>query len=194
MNSHDKHQPDQPAQSQDHVVNNGPDESSANFDSGEVQNFNGPQQFAHAVQQCIVHSCEQGAVNLILCDADFSAWPLDDDRVVSSLRAWANSTSNQRMLTMVAATYAIVEEQHGMWVRWRKTWDHRVQCKQLSTLSSSDFPCIFWSQHCVLTLFEKKHYSGRVSFERQKIVQEKGRVNELIRQASPAFPASTLGL
>lgn len=156
--------------------------------------FLGQKEFVIALKDCICQACEQGANTLILCDIDFSLWPLDDGEVLAALQRWANSTSNQRMLMMVASSYAFIDQQHGGWVRWRKMWDQRVQCWQVGEQRDPNLPCVFWSEHSMLKVLDKGRCMGRVSSDRLQLSQGKAQLNEYIRQSDPAFPASTLGI
>lgn len=160
----------------------------------QFQTFSGQAEFVSLVRSCVVSACEQGTVNLVFCDTDFSNWPLDDEAIIAALQSWANSTSNQRMLVMVAATYGFVEQNHGAWVRWRKIWDHRVQCWQLNAQADPNLPGVFWSRQSMVVVHDRERCTGMMSREGQRIIREKGRLDEFIRQSDPAFPASTLGL
>lgn len=160
----------------------------------EFERFQTSENFARLVCACIVDACAHGANTLILCDTDFSGWPLSNAEVIEALQGWAHSTSNQRLLTVVAANYRAIERRHGTWAHWRKTWDHRVQCLQYNADPVPELPGVFWCERSVLLIQDAERCGGIMTRTRQRIVREKSRLDEIIRQGSAAFPATTLGL
>ncbi|MGL4666544.1 MAG: hypothetical protein ACRCWR_01280 [Saezia sp.] len=160
----------------------------------EIKPFQGEEKLAEALQKCIIYACEQGASTMYFCDSDFALWPLGHEEVVAAMTQWARSSSNQRRLTVIAATYLLVEREHAVWKRWRQNSSHRVACLQIEPEFDSNLPCVFWSDKIMLSLQNKGMCVGLVSQEKAELTPMRLRLDELERCCAPAFPATTLGL
>lgn len=156
--------------------------------------FTGKSDFPRLLCESLIEACEQGANQLILCDSNFANWPLSDDVVIEALNVWANSHSNRRVMDFVASTYGDLVEQHDPWVLWRRRWSHRVRCWETNEEQMISAPCIFWSEYCVLVVNQLEKSDGFVSREKMRIAQVRSQLNEILRNADAAFPATTLGL
>ena len=172
----------------DGFVNDGGD---AGF---EVAPFQGEKALTGALERCIIDACEQGVNTLCFCDVDFAWWPLSNERVIEAMTGWARSASNQRRLTVVAATYSMIEREHGVWKRWRRNWNHRVQCLQIEPEFDANLPCVFWSEKLMLTVQNRETCVWGVSLDKQGLVVMRQRLEELKKCCVEAFPATTLGL
>ena len=174
------------------VENEGNEQDKGSF--LDVPPFQGEQELAGALEQCIIYACEQGAHTLCFCDGDFAAWPLSNERVIDALTQWARSPSNQRRLTVIAATYLTLEREHGVWKRWLRTWGHRVSCLEVNSEFDAEVPCVFLSDNVMLSVRNKDTCAGYVTQEKADLVPMRLRLNELEKNSSPAFSVTTLGL
>ena len=158
----------------------------------EVGSFQGEVGMAKALERCIVYACEQGSRTLCFCDVGFAQWPLSNDRVIDAMTGWARSVSNQRRLTVMAATYGLIEREHNVWMRWRRTWGHRVQCLVVASEFDANLPCVFWSDGLMLSVQNRDTCVGGVSQDRKDLVAMRLRLDELVRCCAEGFPATTL--
>lgn len=156
--------------------------------------FQGETKLRQGLEQSIIYACEQGAKTLLLSDVDYSMWPLSNQRVLDALSTWASSSSNQRQMIMMAATYVFIEEQHNAWKRWRQTWSHRVQCLQIRQEFDPHLPLVFWSECVRLTVRNRETVTGHLSYEKRDIIPAKAALDEQISRCGPAFPVSVTGL
>ena len=156
--------------------------------------FTGKQALSELLCECLIEACENEVNQLILSDGDFANWPLSEGTVIQALNAWSNSHSNRRVMDFVAGTYQVLIEQHDPWVLWRRRWSHRVRCWETNAEYSAVPPGIFWSDRCVVVINQPEISSGFVARDRMRIVQVRTQLDEILRYAQPAFPATTLGL
>lgn len=156
--------------------------------------FQGEVNLRQGLRQSMIYACEQGAKTLIMSDVDYSVWPLSNQQVLAALSSWASSSSNQRQLIMMAATYTLIEEQHNAWKRWRQTWSHRVQCLQIRQEFDPHLPLVFWSECVRLTVRNRETVTGHLSYDTRDIIPARVTLDEQISRCEPAFPVSVTGL
>jgi hypothetical protein len=153
--------------------------------------FTGPTAFAQLVRDALDHAARDGWKEIILSDATFEDWPLRERSVVESLQAWSASG---RQLIMLATRYDEVIRHHPRFVSWRKTWGHIIDCRVCRVAAAADFPSALWSREWFLQRLDPQHSTGVCGFERERSVALKELLAEKIRNSSPGFPSSTLGL
>jgi len=153
--------------------------------------FSGRTEFAELIRQALATASAQGWREIILSDPDFEDWPLGDRAVAQSLNDWAKSG---RKLTMLARNYDAVLRQHARFVVWRKTWSHIVECRSSAQAPADTFPSALWSSGWVLERLDVPRCMGVAGPEVERRIALKERLNERILNASPAFPATVLGL
>ena len=61
----------------------------------------------------------------LLCDIDFSAWPLDEPAVQHSLAGWLRPVG--RRLIIVGIDFDTTARVHPKFARWRRDWAHRIE-------------------------------------------------------------------
>lgn len=155
--------------------------------------FEGAPAFAAALLQAMRHADERGARVLRWCDDDFSAWPLGDATFVAHLTHWAKAGGRQ--LQMVAANWDDVPRRHPRFVRWRQDWDHVVTCLEPTERHDDPLPTLWLdAADQVVRVFDREHWRGRVGADRVDRQRAQEQLDAITQRATPAFPASTLGL
>lgn len=162
--------------------------TSAPLESGR---FVGREAFRQRLRDSLQGAAREGWSQLILCDAGFEDWPLNEKSVVDSLQAWARSG---RTLTIVASQYDGVVRQHPRFVNWRRTWGHIVDSRICRQIDAVNFPTVLWSPHWTVQRLDPVHGSGVAGAEPARIVQIREMLQELLKVSAPGFPATTLGL
>ncbi|MEO7940191.1 MAG: hypothetical protein ABIR55_16300 [Burkholderiaceae bacterium] len=153
--------------------------------------FVGREAFAQLIRDSLAGAADQGWNPLILCDAGFGDWPLNEKLVIDSLNAWARAG---RSITILAAQYDGVVRRCPRFVTWRRTWGHIIDSRVCRQIDPVNFPTLFWSPHWALQRLDPVRSSGIASGEPERIVQMRERLQELLQVSSPGFPATTLGL
>jgi hypothetical protein len=153
--------------------------------------FSGREAFEQLVRDAFVQAAREGWQEIILSDATFQDWPLRERSVADSLHAWA--ASGRRMI-MLATRYDEVIRSHARFVSWRKTWGHLIDCRICRVASPADFPSMIWSRTWSMHRLDPLRSTGVCGDDRERGVQLREILNEKIRESSPGFPVSTLGL
>lgn len=153
--------------------------------------FSGPGEFSALVRQALATAAAQGWRELLLCDADFSDWPLGERAVAQSLNDWAAAG---RKFTMLAVSYNEVYRRHARFVTWRKTWSHLVECRVCGAGRKDDFPSVLWSPVWALHRVDQARSVGFAGSDTGRRTLLREHLNEQLLNGSPGFPATTLGL
>lgn len=153
--------------------------------------FTGRQAFAQTVRAALACAAEQGWAELILSDADFADWPLNEPGVAQSLQAWAR---RGRRFTLLAADYDELRQRHPRFLAWRRTWDHLIDCRLAPGRSASAFPSVLWSPVWFMHRFDPLHCTLTCSTQTEAREDLRGVLDELLRDSRPGLPASILGL
>ena len=153
--------------------------------------FSGRLEFTALIRQGFAVAAAQGWREIIVCDPDFSDWPLGERALAETLNDWARGG---RKFTMLANHYAELPRKHARFVNWRKTWGHLIECRANSASPSSTLPSAFWSADWVAERIDIPRCVGVAGSEVSRRVALKERLNELLLHSSPAFAATTLGL
>ncbi len=153
--------------------------------------FAGRVAFEQLVRDALAGADARGWSELILCDANFSDWPIGERSVVESLQTWAKTG---RRLTLIAHSYDAVLRQKPRFVSWRQTWDHIVTCRQCRAVDAADFPSALWSPQWCLQRTDPARSQGIGSSEPQRRLQLHQLLLEYSRNSAAGFPASVIGL
>jgi hypothetical protein len=153
--------------------------------------FSGREAFQQMVRDALARAASEGWPELILSDATFEDWPLQERAVVESLQAWSKSG---RHLTLLATRYDEVIRKHARFVAWRKTWSHIIECRVGRPSSPVDFPSAIWSRSWFMHRLDPLRSVGTCGDDREHAIQLKEVLDEKIRDSSAGFPATTLGL
>jgi len=153
--------------------------------------FSGREAFAQRLRDALAKAAQEGWRELILSDATFEGWPLQEAAVLASLHAWARCGGH---LTLLAHSYDEVIRRQPRFVAWRKLWGHLIDCRVCRSVAASDFPSALWSPSWYLQRLDLPRSNGVCGTDRERGLQLHELLNERIRNSSPGFPASTLGL
>lgn len=153
--------------------------------------FAGREAFAQRVRAALAAAAAEDWPALVLCDADFAAWPLHERALIDSLHAWARAG---RSFTIVARGFDTLLRQHARFVQWRRTWDHIVEARVCRSIDAAGFPSVLWSPRWTMQLLDPVRSAGVQGPEPERVVRARELLDELLQRSSPGFPASTLGL
>ncbi len=153
--------------------------------------FEGLAVFAQLVRDALACAAHEGWPHMVWSDANFLDWPLREKAVVESLHAWSKKG---RRLVLLAQRFDEVQRHHARFVQWRNTWDHLVECRVCRQVDASDFPSALWSPHWVMRRLDLERSTGVSGREPQRRVVLKEELDECLRQSSPGFPSTILGL
>lgn len=153
--------------------------------------FEGRSAFRQLVRDAISAAAREGWSELILADATFEDWPLGERAVVEALHGWSRAG---RRCILLAKRYDEVVRRHARFVEWRRTWSHIVTATACPTADALDLPGAIWSPAWVLERRDWEHSIGYCGGEPDRRVLLREQLNEWLRKATPAFPATTLGL
>jgi hypothetical protein len=153
--------------------------------------FEGREDFRQLVRDAFACAARDGWREIILSDADFADWPLGERSTAESLQAWANSG---RRMVLLAQNYDAVRRQHARFVQWRVMWSHIVAPVACPSAGRLDLPSAFWSPAWVLERRDPERSNGWCGSEPERRVLLREGLQEWLHKASPAFPATTLGL
>ena len=153
--------------------------------------FEGREDFRQLVRDALATAAREGWRELILSDATFADWPLGERVVVESLRAWSKSG---RHCTLLAKRYDDVVRAHPRFVQWRGTWSHIITAVACPAADALELPSAIWSPEWVLERRDIERSNGYCGSEPDRRVACRESLAEWLRKATPAFPATTLGL
>lgn len=153
--------------------------------------FEGRDDFRQLVRDALACAARDGWREIILSDASFEDWPLGERAVADSLQAWSHSG---RRLVLLARRYDAVLRLHPRFVRWRGTWSHVVTAVACPSADPLDLPSALWSPSWVLERRDTERSNGYCGGEADRRVLLRESLNAWLLKATPAFPASTLGL
>jgi len=158
----------------------------------ELARIAGRNEFLSAVRAALAEAAAEGWRDFWLCDPDFASWPLGEPGVIDSLTQWAGG---ERRLTMLALHYDEVLRCHPRWVKWRRQWAHRVQCRALQELQADDVPVILHATGALtLQLLNPPRYRGTISRQAADGVRARELIDAISQRSTETFPATTLGL
>jgi hypothetical protein len=161
------------------------------FEALPSRRFEGRSDFQQLVRDALATAAREGWRELVLSDATFEDWPLGERVVVESLQAWSKSG---RRCVLLAKRYDDVLRRHPRFVTWRGTWSHIITAVGCSSADALELPSALWSPEWVMERRDIERSIGYCGSEPERRVALRESLDEWLRQATPAFPASTLGL
>ena len=153
--------------------------------------FDGRSEFRQLLRDALATAAREGWREIVLSDANFEDWPLGERAVAESLQAWSNSG---RRMVLLARRYDAVVRQHARFVQWRVTWSHIVTASACASADPLELPSALWSPHWVLERRDIEGCIGYCGSEPERRVALREALDGWLQKATPAFPASTLGL
>ena len=156
-----------------------------------ARRFEGREDFRGLLRAALAAAAHDGWREMVLCDADFAEWPLGERTVAESLQAWSASG---RKMVLLARNYDNVLRQHARFVQWRRQWSHIITAVACPAADRLDLPSALWSPAWVLERRDIDRCNGYCGSEAERRVALRERLDEWLAKATPAFPATTLGL
>ncbi|NML46350.1 hypothetical protein HHL11_21555 [Ramlibacter sp. G-1-2-2] len=153
--------------------------------------FEGREDFRQLVRDALACAAREGWTEIILSDANFEDWPLGERAVAEALQAWSRTG---RHMVLLAKNYEHVVRQHARFVQWRGLWSHVVTAYACPSADALEVPSALWSPAWVLERRDPERSNGYCGSEADRRVLLRESLNEWLRQSSPAFPSTTLGL
>lgn len=153
--------------------------------------FSGPVEFANMIRLALATAAQENWREVILCDANFSDWPLGERAVAQSLNDWAKSG---RKLTLLASNYDFIIQRHARFVTWRQTWAHIIECRKVPVTSGAALPSALWSPHWVFRRLDLERSTGIAGFEPARATALREQIEECLRKSAAGFPSTTLGI
>ncbi len=153
--------------------------------------FSGPIDFAQGVRDALACAAREGWPELILSDATFEDWPLRERAVVDSLQAWSKAG---RRMTLLATRFDEVVRQQPRFVAWRQTWGHLIDCRVCRDAAPGDCPSAIWSRSWFMQRLDPQRSVGIWGHNPERSVLLRQLLDEKVRDSTPGFPATTLGL
>lgn len=128
---------------------------------------------------------------IFLCDIDFADWPLGERALIGDLTHWVLAGGR---LTLFASDYDVIRNQAPLFVRWRRQWSHRVECRAFTDLEKSDVPSFFWSRTWTLRRLDVLRCSGISGTDAAMRTVLATSIRDLRGRSEVSFPADILGL
>jgi hypothetical protein len=153
--------------------------------------FEGRLAFREQVRAALAQAARQGAREIVLCDPDFEDWPLQEQQVAQSLHAWARSGRQARLL---AGRWGRVQRHDARFVEWRRRWSHLVEARSCDRGDLDALPSVLWTPGWALKRQDAVRSVGWAGAEAAQLDRIAASVQALWNRATPAFPATTLGL
>jgi len=151
----------------------------------------GRKEFEQTLRDAFACAAREGWKEIMVSDASFTDWPLRERVVEESLRAWARQG---RRFVMLATRFDELQRYQPRFVAWRQTWSHLVECRQCRQADPEDFPSAFWSPSWVMQRHDLERSVFVCDSQPGRRVALRQVLDEWLRQSSPGFPSTTLGL
>ena len=149
-------------------------------------------EFVDAIRASFAIAAHEGAREIVLVDADFADWPINDRAVIESLSGWVDS---RRSLLVFGHTFDELARRHPRFVEWRRQWAHAVRCRNDPELEPAQLPTILLVPGitCV-RLVDRVHHRGIASNRQVDLAECQEAIDALLQRSVEAFPVTTLGL
>ncbi|GAB4176114.1 MAG: hypothetical protein Fur0039_19000 [Rhodocyclaceae bacterium] len=159
----------------------------------EIHRIEGLRDFQARVRSTIERVAERGDPQILLCDADFAAWPLGEPRVVAALERWARP---RRRMLMLGASFDEIVRLHPRWVAWRRSWPELVECRSPSDVDPSQCPSLLLvpTGPITLRLHDRERFRGIWSSVPSDAVSAREAMDAAAERSVEAFAVTTLGL
>jgi hypothetical protein len=154
--------------------------------------INSRSEFHDALRSAFSQAAAHGGREILLCDADFSDWPLSERGVIDDLTRWAQA---HRRLVLVAGTFDEVARRHARWAEWRRTWSHIVECRANTEIETAQIPtlCLVAGVMSV-RLDDPARHRGMASHEASDWQACREAIDAVLQRSAETFPVTMLGL
>jgi hypothetical protein len=153
--------------------------------------FDGREAFDAHLRSAFDAAAQQGWREIVFSDPSFVDWPLGERSTIAALQAWAASG---RSLLMLAENFKVFDQAHARFVTWRRLWSHVVDARACSGAGAPPVPSLVFTPTWTLRRIDVERSRGVCSAQAGSRRDMRELIDECLRHARPAFPASTLGL
>ena len=159
--------------------------------------FEGRAAYEEALRSVLLAGCAQGSQAIHGIAESFIDWPLSNREVLDGLTAWAK---RGRMMQLMGRGFEGLRQRHPRFVQWRTTYGHCFEAHEYEAQggeSRTPLAGLYFvggAEPLSLRLLDDQHWRGVVSTDARDRVLLHEWFDVLAQRASPAFPASTLGL
>ena len=153
--------------------------------------FEGREAFLGHLNTALADAARQNWREIVFCDPDFDDWPLGERAIVDALQAWSAAG---RSFVLLAQRFDVFERGHARFVQWRRMWSHIIECRACDGPGLPQVPSGIWTPSWFLMRIDVAHdrgVCGGAPADRRRLREK---IDECLRHARPACPASTLGL
>lgn len=156
--------------------------------------FEGRKAFQEHLRELLLAASAGGCPDLVLCDPSFDDWPLGERALMDVWTRWASTHSNGRCV-LISASFDNFARQHPLWVAWRQSWSHRVQCLQPVDDLVGSLPSWFFVRgRFLLERLDPIGHRGLLTSEAARLVSCQEGCDAITQRSLETFPATTLGL
>ncbi|OUM01048.1 hypothetical protein [Variovorax sp. JS1663] len=153
--------------------------------------FDGRRAFEAHVHAALAAAARENWREIVLADADFADWPLGERATAEALQAWSGAG---RGFVMLAQRFDVFEREHARFVHWRRMWSHIIDCRACDGPGLPQVPSGIWTSGWFLSRIDAQRVRGVCGRDPGGRRALRERLEECLRHARPAFPATTLGL
>ena len=154
--------------------------------------FDGRRAFHAHLHAALAAAAQQNWREIVLSDPDFADWPLGERAVAEALQAWSAAG---RSFVLLAQRFDVFEREHARFVHWRRMWSHIVECRACDGPGLPQVPSAHLDAVLVPAPHRRRaHAAASAAASPRAGARCARRIDECLRHARPAFPASTLGL
>jgi hypothetical protein len=149
-------------------------------------------EFLDAVRAAFALAEQERAREILLVDADYTDWPLNEPAVIDTLSRWVES---ERTLMVFAHSFDELARRQLRFVEWRRPWTHVVQCRSDPDLEAGQIPTLLLVPgHTCVRLLDWIRFRGTASNRPVDLTECRETIDALLQRSVEAFPATTLGL
>jgi hypothetical protein len=134
----------------------------------------------------------QRARRLVLADADFDEWPLEDAALLQALTEFVHLPGRQVLL--LGRSFDAVARRCPRFVQWRRTWGHAVEARR-PVDDDLDVPTVLLADRILaVEVLDKLHWRGRILQPGPAAMILSQEIDAFAQRTEPTFGATTLGL
>jgi hypothetical protein len=153
--------------------------------------FDGRGAFEAHLRAALAAAARENWREIWFADPDFADWPLGERTTAEALQAWSAAG---RSFVMLAQRFDVFERMHARFVTWRRLWSHIVEARACDGPGLPQVPSGIWTPGWYLTRIDVERVRGICGREPEGRRALRERMDECLRHAKAAFPATTLGL
>ena len=162
--------------------------------------FEGRAAYEEALRSVLLAGCAQGSLAIVGIAESFVDWPLSNREVLDGLTAWAKRGRMMRLMGREGRGFEDLRLRQPRFVQWRTTYGHCFEAHEYepqggeSRTPLAGLCFVGGAAPLSLRLLDDQHWRGVVSQDARDSVLLHEWFDVLTQRATPAFPASTLGL